>query len=133
MKNTGVLNSQLSGYIAALGHTDLFLIGDAGMPVPPGIPIVDLALCGGVPSFEQVFKTVLTETQIEYFYLSEETPVKNPRVMSLLQTQLPGIGYEFKPHVEIKEMTKRIKFAIRTGEFTPFANVILRAGVAFPV
>jgi ABC-type ribose transport system, auxiliary component len=133
MKKTGVLNSQLSGYIAALGHTDLFLIGDAGMPVPPGIPIVDLALCNGVPSFEQVFKTVLTETQIEYFYLSEETPVKNPKVMNLLQTQLPGIGYEFKPHVEIKEMTKRIKFAIRTGEFTPFANVILRAGVAFPV
>ena len=44
MKKQGVLNAQLSGYIAALGHMDTFLIGDAGMPVPPGVPIVDLAV-----------------------------------------------------------------------------------------
>ena len=30
MKKTGILNSQLSGMIAALGHKDLVMIGDAG-------------------------------------------------------------------------------------------------------
>ena len=42
MKKRGILNAALSYHIAALGHKDLFLIGDAGMPIPKGIPIVDL-------------------------------------------------------------------------------------------
>ena len=29
MKKHGILNAQLAGYIAALGHKDTFMIGDA--------------------------------------------------------------------------------------------------------
>ena len=36
------------------------------------------------------------------------------------------------PHDELKKMSAGCRFAIRTGEFTPYPNVILRAGVAFP-
>lgn len=35
-------------------------------------------------------------------------------------------------HMALKEMSKNVKFAIRTGEFTPYPNIILTAGVAFP-
>jgi D-ribose pyranase len=59
MKKRGILNAQLSGYIAALGHKDTFMIGDAGMPIPKGVPIVDLALCGNVPTFIQTMDAVL--------------------------------------------------------------------------
>ncbi|MFR1802173.1 MAG: RbsD/FucU domain-containing protein, partial [Faecalispora jeddahensis] len=62
MKKTGILNAQLAGYIAGLGHKERFLIGDAGMPVPKGIPVVDLVLCGGIPTFQQVVDAVLNET-----------------------------------------------------------------------
>ena len=48
MKKRGVLHAQLAGYLAALGHKDEFMIGDAGMPIPKGVPIVDLALCGEI-------------------------------------------------------------------------------------
>ena len=44
MKKHGILNAQLAGYIAALGHKDLFMVGDAGMPIPAGVPIVDLVV-----------------------------------------------------------------------------------------
>ena len=64
MKKTGILNAQLIGLIAALGHKDTFMIGDAGMPIPKGVEIVDLILCGGVPTFEQVMDAVLAETEI---------------------------------------------------------------------
>lgn len=40
------------------------MIGDGGMPIPKGVEIVDLALCGGVPTFKQVMDAVLDETQI---------------------------------------------------------------------
>jgi D-ribose pyranase len=35
------------------------------------------------------------------------------------------------PHSEFKKLTKTVKFAIRTGEFSPYPNIILRAGVVF--
>ena len=44
MKRAGVLHARLSFLIASLGHKDSFMIGDAGMPIPLGVEIVDLAL-----------------------------------------------------------------------------------------
>lgn len=133
MKKQGILNAQLSQYVAALGHTDLFMIGDAGMPVPEGVPIVDLLLCGGVPSFRQVVDTILTEAEVEYYTLAEEIDAYNPELLAYIEETLPGIESEKIPHIQLKEMSKKVKFAVRTGEFTPYANMIIRAGVAFPV
>lgn len=132
MKKRGIINAQLAGYIAALGHKDLFLIGDAGLPIPPGIPIVDLALCGGVPSFEQVLGAIMEETVVEYYYLADEIVNKNIRLYQFITSTLPGTNYTMMPHTEFKEFTKNVKFAIRTGEFTPYPNIVLQAGVAFP-
>lgn len=133
MKRRGIINAQLAGFIAGLGHMDLFLIGDAGLPIPPGIPVVDLALCNGVPSFEQVMDAVMDEAVVEYYYLAEEIVGKNDRLLQYIRESLPGIEYTMIPHTDFKEMTRNVKFAIRTGEFTPYPNLILRAGVAFPV
>ncbi|PHV70441.1 D-ribose pyranase [Sporanaerobium hydrogeniformans] len=131
MKKRGILHTQLASCIAALGHKDLFMIGDAGMPIPQGVPIVDLALCGGVPSFKQVLDAVLEEAELEYYYLAEEIQDKNPLIEKYIYDVLEGIKGERIPHIELKRLSKEVKFAIRTGEFTPYANVILRAGVAF--
>ena len=110
MKKRGILNAQLAGCIAALGHMDLFLIGDAGMPIPPGVPVVDLVVTAGVPTFEQVMDAILEEAVVEGYTIAEETMIT---------------------HTELKKMSENVRFAVRTGEFTPYPNVILRAGVAF--
>ena len=133
MKKKGIINAQLAGYIAGLGHTDLFLIGDAGLPIPEGVPIVDLALCEGVPTFQQVLKAVLEEAEVEFYYLAEEIVEKNENLLYNIREALPETKNEMIPHIDFKEMTRKVKFAIRTGEFTPYPNIILRAGVAFPV
>ena len=132
MKKRGILNAELARAIAALGHKDVFLIGDAGMPIPSGVPVIDLALCGGVPSFEQVMNAILDETVVEYYYLAEEIVEKNQHLLSFFRESMSGIESEMMPHTEFKKYTRDVKFAIRTGEFTPYANIILRAGVAFP-
>ena len=69
MKKSGILNAQLIRCIAELGHKDLFMIGDAGMPIPRGVEIVDLVVCGGVPTFKQVMDAVLAETEVEAYTL----------------------------------------------------------------
>lgn len=131
MKKRGILNAQLSGLIAALGHMDTFMIGDAGMPIPKGVPIVDLALCGGVPTFVQTMDAVLEEAVVEHYTLAEEIVEKNPELLAYIKEKLPETEYEMIPHTDLKKMSANVRFAIRTGEFTPYPNIILRAGVAF--
>ncbi len=131
MKKRGILNAQLAGYIAALGHKDLFMIGDAGMPIPPGVPIVDLVLTAGVPTFEQAMDAILDEAVVEGYTIAEEIVENNPRLLSYIREKLPDAEETMISHTELKQMSAKAKFAVRTGEFTPYPNIILRAGVAF--
>lgn len=132
MKKRGIINAQLAGLIAGLGHKDTFMIADGGMPIPRGVEIVDLALCGGVPTFKQVMDAVLDETVVEHYTIAEEIVEKNPELLAYIKEKLPDATSDMVQHVALKVMTKNIKFAIRTGEFTPYPNIILTAGVAFP-
>ncbi|MFR9272002.1 MAG: D-ribose pyranase [Clostridia bacterium] len=132
MKKRGIINVQLAGLIAGLGHKDTFMIADGGMPIPQGVEIVDLALCGGVPTFRQVMDAILDEAVVERYTLAGEIVDKNPELLAYIEGKLSGVEYEMVSHVELKEMSEGIKFAVRTGEFTPYPNIILRAGVAFP-
>ncbi len=131
MKKRGIINAQLAGLVAGLGHKDLFMIADGGMPVLKGVEIVDLALCGGVPSFRQVMDAVLDEVQVEGYTLAEEIVENNPELLSYIREKLDRVESEMISHEELKKRSAGLKFVIRTGEFTPYPNVILRAGVAF--
>ncbi len=131
MKKRGIINAQLAGLVAGLGHKDLFMIADGGMPVPKGVEIVDLALCGGVPSFRQVMDAVLDEVQVEGYTLAEEIVENNPELLSYIKEKLDGVESEMISHEELKKRSAGLKFVIRTGEFTPYPNIVLRAGVAF--
>ena len=132
MKKRGIINAQLAGLIAGLGHKDTFMIGDGGMPIPKGVEIVDLVLCGGVPTFRQVMDAILDEAEIEQYTIANEIEEKNPELLAYIREKLPNAEWEMIPHTELKEMSRNVKFAVRTGEFTPYPNIILRAGVAFP-
>ncbi|MGE1076286.1 D-ribose pyranase, partial [Pseudomonas fragariae (ex Marin et al. 2024)] len=72
MKKTPLLNIALSRVIASLGHGDILVIGDAGLPVPPGVELIDLALTQGIPDFISTLRIVLSEMQVESHVLAEE-------------------------------------------------------------
>lgn len=130
MKKTPLLNIALSQLIASLGHGDSVVIGDAGLPVPPGVLLIDLALTRGVPGFMPTLQTVLTEMQVEYHVLADELPLYSPQ----LAQQIATLGLADKrtlPHIDFKHITRNARAIIRTGEFTPYANIILVAGVVF--
>lgn len=131
MKKFGIINSQLAGYIAALGHKDRFMIADAGMPIPKGVPIVDLALVCGVPDFIQVMDAVLDESCVESYILANEIRENNPRLLSYIEDKLAGLPCEYVSHDELKAISADLRFVIRTGEASPYPNVILCAGVVF--
>ncbi|WUR11418.1 D-ribose pyranase [[Empedobacter] haloabium] len=130
MKKGPVLNIALSRLIASLGHGDMVVIGDAGLPVPPGVPVIDLALTHGVPGFLQTLTTVLAEMQVERHVLADELAAKNMKVAAgIAALGLPG--RDSVPHDEFKRLTASARAIVRTGECTPYANIILVAGVVF--
>ena len=134
MRSTATtINPQLSRIISETGHTDLIVVTDAGLPIPLGCERVDLAYRPGAPAFLDVLDTVLAELVIEGATVSAEVADANPEVLAALHQRLDALGVriELVPHVEFKKLSRGARAFVRSGEYTPYANVILHAGVAY--
>ncbi|PGB02999.1 D-ribose pyranase [Bacillus toyonensis] len=131
MKKHGVLNSEIAAVLALLGHTDTLVIADCGLPIPDGVKRIDLAVEIGKPSFLDVLQVVADDMAIEKVTLAEEVIINNAEVNKEIELQLKEPAFEYVSHEQFKENTKKAKAIIRTGEATPYANVILHAGVIF--
>lgn len=138
MKRAGILHPALAELIASLGHGDLVVIADAGLPIPPGPLRIDLAYAPGRPPLLDVLKALLEEMEVEKALLAEEARQHMPRGFYSLLSQellrLPKVaaqGVEYQPHESLKALLKEARAVVRTGEFTPYANVVLLAGVVF--
>jgi D-ribose pyranase len=127
-----VLNEGINTAIASIGHLDLLGVVDAGYPVPLGVPRIDLALREGVPAFMDVLNTILQDFIVESFIIAQETLDSSPHRVAEIRDALSRCPEEVVPHVEFKQRMKQAKAVIRTGEFTPFSNVILVSGVDLP-
>ena len=130
MKRAGILNSDISRVLSYMGHTDCICIGDCGLPIPDEVERIDLALAFGVPTFMQTLKVVVDDMKVEKIVLAEEIRQQNPDVLRQVEELFAGqnIEVEFVSHVELKERTFDCKAVIRTGETTPYANIILQSG-----
>ncbi|CAM4047072.1 D-ribose pyranase [Saccharibacillus endophyticus] len=131
MKKNGILNSHISKVLADLGHTDYIVIADLGLPVPAGVPKIDLALTYGVPGFEQVVEIVAADMEIEKVTIAEEMVAQNESAYAFTVDTFRKAEIESCSHKEFKKRTSGAKVVIRTGEAKPYANCILQAGVWF--
>lgn len=129
MYKTGVLNSDISKVLSDLGHTDKIMIVDCGLPVPEHIPKIDLALAFGKPSFLDVFNVVSEHMVIEQLTVATEIEDYNNQLFEVLKNE--NLNIDSVSHEELKVLSKDVKAIIRTGEATPYANVILTSGVLF--
>lgn len=129
MKKTGILNRHLAGALAELGHGDEVLVCDAGMPIPVGPRVVDLAFRAGIPSFADVLEGLLEELVIEGATAASEVREANPAAARLLEQSLPSLAVI--SHEELKARSAGARLVVRTGEARPYANVLLRCGVFF--
>lgn len=129
MKKHGILNSSISKVLADLGHTDQIIIADCGLPIPDHVKKIDLALKLGNPSFSEVFEVVLENMYVEQAVIANEITEHNEQLENIINNSINNINYV--SHEELKKQSNVAKAIIRTGEATPYANVILQAGVNF--
>ena len=134
MKKTPLLNIVLSRAIASLGHGDIVIIADAGLPVPKGVDLIDLALTQGVPDFCSTLSTVLSEMQVQSHVLAHElllAPCPALSGIDLHNSRGDLGGRNLLAHSEFKELCQQAKVIVRTGECRPYSNIALIAGVTF--
>jgi len=106
------------------------VIGDAGLPVPPGVELIDLAVTPGIPDFASVLRTVLSEMQVERYVVAEEMLDVSPPALAEV-ARLPLERRELMPHEQFKRLSRQAKAVVRTGECKPYSNIALIAGVTF--
>ncbi len=131
MKKSGILNSSISKTLSDMGHTDKICICDVGLPIPGGMNKIDLALRDGFPSFIDVLKEVVSDMHVEKIYLAEEIKEANKVVLEEVKKILANVEIIFVSHSKFKEISINAKGIIRTGEITPYANIILESAVYF--
>ncbi|TFE01563.1 D-ribose pyranase [Jeotgalibacillus salarius] len=129
MRKSHFLNSEITKVFADLGHTDTVVIADCGLPIPDHVKKIDLSLTLGIPDIETVLKAVINEMEVESVTVAEEADTQNQTFSSLVTEQFNLI--EKVSHEQFKQQTSTAKAVIRTGEHTPYANIILHAGVIF--
>ena len=129
MKKQGILNRELAGIFAKLGHTDQIVIADCGLPIPDGVTCIDLAYKLGEPSFLSILDVVLEDLKVEKAILAQEIQTANAEVEAAIKNNIDVLDYV--THEQFKQLTKEAKVIIRTGEITPYANIILQSGVIF--
>ena len=133
MKKMGILNSDISRVLSYMGHTDCIAIGDCGLPIPDEVERIDLALAFGEPTFMRTLEVVAGDMKIEKIVLAEEIKAQNPKVLSEIEDFFADqdVEVEYVSHAELKNTTHDCKAVIRTGETTPYANIILQSGCIF--
>lgn len=112
---------------------------DAGLPIPATTARVDLALTHNVSTFIQVLSVITQEMQVEAAIVAQEIIEKNPEpheairehLQQLEQHQGNSIALHYISHEAFKTQSEQSRAVFRSGECSPYANIILCAGVTF--
>ena len=133
MKKSGILNAQLSGALATLGHTDLIMVVDAGFPIPSTALRVDLAISENLPDLRTVLTLINDEIIVEAVTRAELVVSHNPPLNEFITSTFSGAEFRVRPHEEIlTQMADEAKVIVRTGAFDPWGNIGLYCGVDVP-
>lgn len=131
MKKIGVLNKDISEVIASMGHMDMLVIGDAGLPIPAKVRRIDLAVKKDVPGFIETVEAIAEELKVERIIIAEEIGRVSPHIQDARLKIFDGVEVKKVSHKSLNDLCYDAVAVIRTGEFTPYANVVLVSGVGF--
>jgi D-ribose pyranase len=128
MKKSGILHPDLCHLLASTGHTDHITICDRGFPVPDGPRRIDLALVDNIPTVLDVLGAVHAEFALDRVIITHEMTEVSPDRVQALRDLLGDIPLAVMPHLEFKHLAATAKATVRTGDATPYANIIIVSG-----
>ncbi len=132
MKKHGFLCASVAELIARMGHTDRLIVCDAGFPVPAAVQRIDLAVTRNLPSLTDILRVLLEDLAVEHFIVAGELQEASPQRYAEILKLLPGVPHDLIPHADFKRAAREVRAVIRTGDFVPYSNIMLVAGVVYP-
>jgi len=129
MRAGRIWHPRLVSIMTRLGHNEMLVLADAGLPVPNGVETVDLLWGRGEPPLLGVLEAMVAEMEVDYATVASEAT--NADFLAGVQRVLASCPAVTVPHDELKQLTRCARAVVRTGECTPYANVILHGGVTF--
>lgn len=129
MRSHGLWHAGMVQLIVSMRHHDTVVIADAGLPVPPHVPTIDLGWRRREPRLLPVLGAIVAELVVERATIAEEA--REALSLDGLRCELGDIPIDWKAHADLIALCAGARAVIRTGEDTPYANVILHAGVPF--
>lgn len=121
-----LLNPELANLVLRLGHTDMLLVTDLGFPTFAQKNLLDISLMPGIPMIPDVLQAIEGHFTYDRIICVEEIKKAAPERYKWLKTKntlLESLGC-----VEFKELAQSASACIRTGDATPFSNIILVCG-----
>ncbi len=131
MKKSGILNHRLSDVIARMGHTQRLVVADAGLPVPLSVERIDLSVVASLPTTLQLVTAIAGEMEVEAIVVADELLARDRTLVDAVAALFPNVPISSVPHLEFKAMSESAVAIVRSGECTPFANIMLISGVTF--
>ncbi len=139
MKKGVLINSEISYAIAKMGHKDMLTVCDSGLPIPKGVQRIDVAIREGMPPFIETLKPIIEELRVEEVIIAKETMEASfmiyDKIMEIIKSVEKKENIKIKvtevDHESFKQLTKESLCIVRTGEYSPYANIILKSGVVF--
>lgn len=123
-----LLNPELAALARRVGHTQMLIVCDRGFPVPQGLPlgVLDLSVTADVPTVPQLLNALLPELPHDRIIVAREMREKSPKRFRWHRAQPAPV--EVHPHQHFKHLTREAVACIRTGDATPYANIIIVGG-----
>jgi D-ribose pyranase len=131
-RTSTLLNGRLAHVVTTLRFGESIVVADAGLPVPPGVETLDLAIAPGLPKMIDVVAVLKDNLVIEEVRIAEEMRKANDEQRTLIHQLFSAEGCVNEvPHETIESGLREAKLVVQTGETTPYANVVLVGGVGF--
>ena len=128
MLQTGILNPQLLELIARIRHTNTLVIADWAFPYWPQIETVDISLTRGIPTVLDVLDLLTPVFKIGRIWQADEFVSSNPaETVDRFAKSFGEIPLTREAHVEFKKRVPHAIGLIRTGDPTPYGNIILES------
>jgi D-ribose pyranase len=128
MLKTGILNPQITSLLARVRHTNALVITDRGFPCWPGVETIDISLVDNVPTVLEVVRAVRANWEGRQAWIASEFfSANDAKTQAEFAAALEGLSVSHEPHCELKRRVPAAIGIIRTGDATPFGNVILES------
>ncbi len=128
MLQTGILNPHVLDLVARIRHTNTLVISDWAFPYWPQIETVDISLTHGIPTVLDVLDLLTPVFKIGRIWQAEEFMSHNtPEKIERFEKSFGGIPVTREAHVDFKKRVPLAIGLIRTGDPTPYGNIIIES------